>query len=576
MKYYILYIACICSLSFSAGFAQHLTSVPHHGVEDVPITEDVYPFLRHLSVRGIITGYSESALPISEYEIVTFLKEALTKDLSEAERSLATKYVRTYAREPYEAITMFPADSAEPLFFGGMLSSEKDKYLYRWKDDSTNSDLQVNAVASLEYRHRSKPETGSAALGVIGGRFQGTLSGHVGYYMETTNGQSFGDSTIALQDPVIGKNKNFALYSNHTFYDFTSAELAYNYDWFTGKITRIPVSFGGGYQQDNITINPNVPLYDVITIAGAVGAVRYQAEVASLLGDAKYSVPPDSSYYEYGPGAYIDPKYLALHHLNITLSSEFEFGFTDMVIFSRRFDIAYLNPFAFLKSMEHAENDRDNGLIAAHLRWKITNGFEIRGQGLVDDIVASKIGTGYWGNKFAWQGGFFWAAPFGAKDLDFSAEYTQVQPYTYSHFNPQNAFVTSGTILGSQIGPNSVSIWTALRWAPSSKLHFSLSAMMIARGENIYDSTGALLVNYGADVEQSVRNEEEKQRSYHVLDGNRVNVFIIDAEATYELVRGFDIFLRAMDKNVNYLSGTPVNPLQTPYGLLTIGAKALF
>lgn len=556
--------------------AQHLTAPAHTGVPSVPISEDVYLFLRHLSVRGLIDNFDESALPLSEFEITTLLHEAEGKDLSRSEIDNIKKYIRTYERTPFEAVTMFAAEDDTPFFVDGIFDVSQDKYLYRWRDTATVSDFQVNALGSLEYRQRALPESGSAVLGVIGGRFKGTLSGHVGFYMQTTNGQSFGDSSIALEDPVIGKNKNFADYSNHMFYDNTTAELAYNNDWFTGKLGRIPIAFGGGYQMDNITINPNVSLYDVVSVAAKVKSVQYHAVVASLLGEAKYSESKDSNYYRFGPGAYIDPKYLALHHVNISLGNDFDFGFTDMTIFSRRFDIAYLNPFAFLKSVEHSLNDRDNGLMAAHIRWRFVKGLEFRGQWLMDDIVASRIGDGYWGNKFAWQAGMMWAAPFGLHDVDIAAEYTQVEPYTYSHFNPQNSFVTNGMILGSQIGPNSRSLWGQIRWVPSWQWKFWVSVNHIARGENIYDSTGVLLVNYGGDVEQTIRSDEEKDRSYSLLEGNRVNVVAIEANVVYELFRGYEIFGRIYNKSVDYPGGASANPLQTPYRLFTLGARATF
>lgn len=562
----------------ASGFlkAQTLTSSKHTGVPSIPVTDDVYLFLRHLFVRGVINNFDESALPLSEFEVTSLLREAEGKDVSRSEKENIAKYLRTYERIPYESVTVFAAEEGTPFFFDGIFDVKKDKYLYRWQDTASHSDFQVNAIGSFEYRNRSLPESGSAALGVIGGRFKGTLSGHVGYYMQTTNGQSFGDSSIALEDPVIGKNKNFADYSNHTFYDNTSAELVYNNDWFTGKLSRMPIAFGGGYQMDNITLNPNVSLFDVVSISADVHSVKYHAVVASLLGDAKYSESKDSNYYRYGPGAYIDPKYLALHHVNISLGTDFDFGFTDMTIFSRRFDVAYLNPFAFLKSVEHSLNDRDNGLLAAHIRWRFIRGLEFRGQWLMDDILAFRIGDGYWGNKFAWQAGVMWAAPFGMHDIDVTAEYTQIEPYTYSHFNPQNSFVTNRMILGSEIGPNSRSIWGQVRWVPSSEWKMWVSINHIARGENIYDSTGALIVNYGADVEQTVRNEEEKNRSYSLLDGNRVNIIAIEANIVFEPFRGYELFGRMYNKSVDYPGGASANPLQTPYRLFTLGARATF
>ena len=573
--FFAIFFFCTAIIFELPLHAQYLTSRAHQGIVQVPIGEEVYPYLRHLSVKGFIDGFSEAELPITEYDVVALLESVDTTKLSLAERALRKKFLRTYAREPYDAVTIFPAQNGEPLFFEG-IPTDNDKYIYRWKDDSTLSDMQVHGIASLEFRDRTKPTSGKAILGLIGGRITGTLSGHVGFFMETTNGQSFGDSTIAAEDPSIAQNKNFSLYT-HTFYDNTSAELTYNYDWFTAKIAREAIAFGGSYQGNNIILSPDVQPTDFITIGAHAGAVRYQAVVASLLGEARFSAGADSTKsFAFGPGAYIDPKFLTLHDLTFLIGKDIELGFTDMVIYSRRFDFAYINPFTFLKSVEASLNDRDNGLLGAHLRWRIANGIEIRGQGLVDDVVARQIGKGFWSNKFAWQFGGMWAAPFGLQDVDISFEHTRVEPYTYSHFNSQNTFSTSGQVLGAAIGPNAMSFWGQIRWAPTEKISLELDLTLIERGENIYDSTGKLIYNAGANFEQSLVNPDDGTRTYTILSGRRVNAFVLDATMQYELWRGLKFFVRGYSKSVDYLAGTPLNPQEKPYGFFGIGARALF
>jgi hypothetical protein len=581
-KRYIIFILFFVP-GFSQLLGQNLTSSPHRGIVQVPIGEEVYPYLRHLSVKGLIDGFSEAELPITEFDVVRFLHSVDTVKLSSAERALRRKFLRTYEREPYDAVTMFPAKNAEPLFFTG-IPTDDDKYLYRWKDDSTLSDLQVHGIGSAEFRERTKPSSTKAVLALIGGSFSGTLSGHVGFFMQETNGQSLLDSSIAAEDPYISQNKNFADYT-HTFYDNTLAELTYNTDWFTAKLAREAIAFGGAYQGNNVIISPDVQTPDLVSIGAHVGAVRYQAVVASLLGEARWS---DTSYDPaFGAGAYIDPKYLTVHDLTFMIGKDVEFGFTDMMIYSRRFDLAYVVPFSFLKTVEASLNDRDNGLLGTHARWRVTPGFELRGEGLVDDVVASKIGSGFWSNKFAWQIGGMWAAPLGLEDVDISFEHTRVEPFTYSHFNSQNTFSTSDQLLGASIGPNSLSYWAQIHWTPSEKISLTASLTFIERGENIYDSTGQLKKfydakgniiydgNQGADFEKTI-SYGDGDRTFHILDGNRVNIAIVDATVSYELWRGLNFFLRGYSKSVNYLAGTPAHPLEKPYGFFGFGAKALF
>ncbi len=554
--------------------AQYLTSAPHRGVVQVPIGNEVYAYLRHMTVRGLIKGYSENELPISEFEIAEFVKSADRSRMTPAEIALQQKFIRTFAHDPAHAVTMFPADSATPLFVKG-IPTDEDKYLYRWWDTASQSDLFVNGIASIELRDQKLPEPGNVLLTVGGGQFHGTLSGHVGYFLEATNGQSHGDSLIALEDPSLASNKNFAIFSKNNF-DFTSAELSYNNDWFTAKLAREAVSVGGSYQQDNVILSSNVPFYDFVSVGAHVGVVRYQAMVASLLGEARFSEGYDTVFHTYyGAGAKIDSKYLTLHDLSFTINDNIELGFTDMVVYSRRFDLAYLNPFSFLKSVETSLNDRDNGILGAHARWKIVDGFEVRGEGVVDDVVASLIGKGYWSNKFAWQYGFMWSNPLGIADLDLMAEGTRIEPYTFSHFNQQNTFSSSTTLLSNHIGPNSISYWFSARWAPSEKWTLQLESQFIERGENLYDSTGALIENHGADYEYSIGIKGNTNIPTHILDGRRVNITTFTAILQYELWRGLFLFGRATDKIVNYHDPNP-NPIERPQSLFAFGAKALF
>jgi hypothetical protein len=559
---------------------QVLTSQPHIGVEQVPLGDDVYAFLRHLSVRGVIQGYSEAQLPISEFEVAGFLHQAQSATISGAELALLQKYLRTYAHEPRDAVTMFPSQNAEPLFFKGIFT-DQDKYLYQWYDDSTNSDLFVHGIASAQLLHRISPTAASVVLGNIGGRFSGTLSGHVGYFMQTTNGEKFGDSILALEDPMLNKNHNFSIYT-HQFFDFTTAELVYNNDWFTGKLAREAVEIGGGYQNDNILLSPNVPNYDFLSLGAHVGAVRYQAMYASLVAD---TVADNIT----GPG--YPQKYFALHDLTFLLGHDFELGFTDVMIFGQRFELAYLNPFSFLKVVEHGlqDQDKDNALLGMHSRWRIAPGVEIRGQMEIDDIVASKIGDGRWDNKFAWQFGGMWASAFGIPDLDFEAEWIRVEPYFYTHWNTDDdRYTNSNTLLGAQIGPNAMSYWGMFRWAPAAAWTFSIQGQLIQRGENIYDSTGKLIYNAGADFNLSM-TPEGNPNDTRILYGHRVNIFNLTLDVEFEPWRGLVVFARGTKSAVNYLtqppvtpgfdlSGLPVSyaPQSLPETVIALGARVLF
>ncbi len=558
--------------------AQVLTSEPHTGVEQVPLGDPVYPFLRHLSVRGLIQGYSEAELPISEYEVAEYLREAdSSASLSSTERDLVRKYLRTYAHEPREAVTMFPSQDAEPLFFAGLFS-QKDKYLYRWFDDSSKSNLFVDGIASAEYLRQTYPSSEAVKLLNIGGRFSGTLSGHVGYFMQTTNGVAIGNKQLAEEEPLLSTNINLRYYSN--FFDFTTAELSYNNDWFTGKLAREPIAIGGGYEDDNILLSASerVPTYDFFSLAGHVGAVRYQSIFASLVPDSLSDQLPYPT------------KYVAVHDLTVAIGKQAEAGFTDIRVITRP-DIAYLNPFSFLEVVKHqldGTQDQNLGMLGLHARWEIVPNIEVRGQAFIQDLVINEIGTGYWSNKGGDQLGIMWAQPFGIADLDWEAEWIRILPYTYSHWDTVGSYSTAQRLLGSQIGPNAQSFWTQLRWNPNSKWTLSLQAQFIERGENVYDTAGNMLYNAGADYRVSM-NAEGAPNDTHFLEGRRVNILTFTADVDFEPWRGIIFYASGTKSTVDYLnqppitpgfnlSGLPISyaPESTPETLVAMGAQVLF
>src|SRR5689334_5822561 len=101
-------LSLVAMVFVTSLYCQHLTSPPHTGIVQVPIGEEVYPYLRHLSVKGLLDGFSEAQLPISEYDVVMMLRSVDTAKLSRSELKLRRKFLQTYEREPYNAVTMFP------------------------------------------------------------------------------------------------------------------------------------------------------------------------------------------------------------------------------------------------------------------------------------------------------------------------------------------------------------------------------------------------------------------------------------------------------------------------------------
>ena len=131
----LLTILFLIILLHVAGFSQ---------VENVPVDNYVYDYLKLLSVKGIIAGYDDIVLPLSKRAISNFLEEAESKNilLSENEKKLLDKIkLKLDIKENNSSVIftdVFP--SKLNLFF----SENKAKYFYSYKDSSLN--IYINPI----------------------------------------------------------------------------------------------------------------------------------------------------------------------------------------------------------------------------------------------------------------------------------------------------------------------------------------------------------------------------------------------------------------------------------------------
>ncbi|NJM93299.1 MAG: hypothetical protein HC842_00355 [Cytophagales bacterium] len=118
-------------------------------------------------------------------------------------------------------------------------------------------------------------------------------------------------------------------------------------------------------------------------------------------------------------------KYLAMHHLSINMSKNFNLGLFEAIAMNGEdslgagsFEAGYLNPIIFYRAVEHQNGSQDNALIGLDWKWNFLKRFSFYGQVVLDELIVSNLvaQNGWWGNKYALQGGLkyidaFWCAP---------------------------------------------------------------------------------------------------------------------------------------------------------------------
>jgi hypothetical protein len=233
----------------------------------------------------------------------------------------------------------------------------------------------------------------------------------------------------------------------------------------------------------------------------------------------------------------IPAKYLVMHRLAIKPTWG-EIAFWESITYYNRFEIGYLNPLIFLKSEEHVLHDRDNSMLGGDFTIRILSCLQVKGSYLLDDIISSEIGKNFWANKAAMNVDATVSLPCG---LDLGAEYSRIEPYTFSHFNLQNSYTNDSATIGGYMAPNSDEFALLGRYLFGARYPIEIKIAYQRHGANIYDANDSLIFNAGADPFISRRTQDPERIRF--LAGERQDYFIAQASAGLELWRGFNLKL---------------------------------
>jgi hypothetical protein len=505
-------------------FVQHANSQ----VENVPVSNQIYEFLDRMGVKGILPLYSNAMVPRSRKEVAQLLLqvEAQANVLSNAEREYLDKFKREFIHEidpSHEDAAVLFRDGTQGMF------SDKEKYLYAYTDSSVSA--YVEFLGTMEHRRTSGDTYGStsASFEQHGGRIRGTIKNTLGYYLQATNGTLFGDKIFALSDPRLRGNVKFKDLDS-PYFDFTEAYLRADFDWMGIEFGREFTQIGTGYS-DRLLLSDNAPVFDFLKLDAHYKSFRFTFLQASLVNDSSVftGIPvtePQGS-----------TKYLALHRAQISLFDALNLGVSEMIIYQRYSpDFAYLNPINFYKSSEHSLRDRDNAFLSFDFELFPIHNYKLYGTWLIDDIDFSKIGTGWWGNEFGWQGGLFVSDFCGIPDVDAVVEYTRIEPYVYSNRLAGNDYSHNSVGLGHHLEPNSDEWFVQFSYRPISKLRGWLTYTGVRHGDNIVVN-GVVVKNVGGNVLQGHRDIDGETAPF--LDGNRTRRDGVQLRATYEPITNF-------------------------------------
>lgn len=258
-----------------------------------------------------------------------------------------------------------------------------------------------------------------------------------------------------------------------------------------------------------------------LSVSAKIWKFTYKAIFAEFLNYPNaLSVP--------GHSPQIRKKHGAFHYMSTGIGKRVRLGVFEGVIFNRgdsttqsRFDMNYLNPVIFYRSVEYHLGSPDNMLFGANLSIDFAKRYQFYSQLMFDEFNVSfllKRNSDWWANKYGFQFGVKGFDIFGFKNLDGLIELNQVRPYTYSHWSYMGAYSNNGVPLAHPLGSNFRETMFKLDYDISNNLKTSIITSIYIKG---LDSNA---ISYGGDILRSYYDRPSNNFGHILAQGDQRNV----------------------------------------------------
>ncbi len=368
------------------------------------------------------------------------------------------------------------------------------KYFYRNKSDlfqyrSDDFMVKINPVFDFEigYDQLSNETLFQNTRGL---ELRGWIAKRVGYYFLVTENQARFPRYVRERTDSLGALPYQGYYKDFKRDGFDFLETKGYFDFIAAKF--ITIQFGHdknflGNGIRSLAISDFSENYLFLKLQTQVWKIQYQNLFMDLTAD-----------FLRGGDQLLPKKFAAIHHLSINATKFLNIGVWESVVFHRNdgFELQYLNPIIFYRSVEQLIGSPDNTMLGIDYRINFLKRFSYYGQLMVDDynFQTSKGSRGYWGNKYGIQQGIKYINAFGLNNLDLQAEWNYVRPYTYTHDDSIANYSNYNLQLAHPLGANFNELIGIVRYQPIFPFTIQAKIVYAKQGRDTANS------NFGADI----------------------------------------------------------------------------
>jgi len=323
--------------------------------------------------------------------------------------------------------------------------------------------------------------------------------------------------------PGFGLNKSND--REHSDYPYAEGYIAYK----PGKFFFLELGhgrhfIGEGYR--SLLLSDNAGVYPYFKAEAQFWKIKYTT-LWTAYQDMRREVSVNQVYKK---------KFSAIHYLDWNVTDKINLGFFETVIWynenRRGFDVNYLNPLIFFKTVElETGSGASNAILGLTGSYKLPYQIQLYGQFILDEMTMSKFfgDSGYWANKYGYQIGLKYYHAFQIPHLFLRAEYNTIRPYSFSHRTIIANYSHNYQALAHPWGAN----FKEFLFETQYRYKRWYAHNTFITGKKGFDFPNEN-ITYGGDIFHYV-SATERNMNVHTLQGNLGKMIFDQAEAGYIL-----------------------------------------
>jgi hypothetical protein len=473
---------------------------------NAPLTEEYYQLLDRYEIKQsrFAESFYSGFKPVQRSAIAQFVDNQLDSMQGLNQRDLFN--LRFLANDNWEWAEKDKV-SRKPLL----------KYFYRhqpdlYSVDTEDFDLHVKPVLYLEGGVEAG-EDRRPYINTRGVELRARINKKVGFYSLLTENQARFPGYVRerILEQTIVPGEGFYKGFKEGGVDFFQARGYVSFN----PVRNINIQFGQdkffiGNGQRSLLLSDVGNSYPFLKVQTQVWRFSYTNLFAELRGNfpGRRNNPSDIK------------KFLALHHLSLNVTDNFNLGFFEALIsgdsLGNGFQLEYLNPVIFYRAIEHyVGSNTSNALVGMDARWNFLNHFQLYGQFVLDEFLLARMWEkrGWWGNKWASQLGLKYVDALGLRNLDMQLEWNRVRPFMYTHASGHTNYSHYLQPLAHPLGANFDEKLLLTRYQPAKRLRLEVQYLhaMYGRdslrtnvGSNILKEYGSRAGEFGHKIGQGV------------------------------------------------------------------------